>query len=92
MASDLQSSNSVPDSLYCLAAIGPITRVAHGMNMVAKEYVAAQDPIGVPVLSSFAGAARESKGALHIDLYDVEGTANALARPSSRRTPRTLAG
>jgi trehalose 6-phosphate synthase len=53
------------------------------MNLVAKEYVAAQDPEdpGVLVLSRFAGAARELKnGALLVNPYDIEGTANALAR------------
>jgi trehalose 6-phosphate synthase len=52
------------------------------MNLVAKEYVAAQDPDdpGVLVLSRFAGAARELKGALLVNPYDIEGTANAIAR------------
>ena len=55
------------------------------MNLVAKEYVAAQDPDrpGVLVLSRFAGAARELKGALLVNPYDPEGTANALARALS---------
>jgi trehalose 6-phosphate synthase len=55
------------------------------MNLVAKEYVAAQDPDdpGVLVLSRFAGAARELKRALLVNPYDIEGTANAMARALS---------
>jgi trehalose 6-phosphate synthase len=55
------------------------------MNLVAKEYVAAQrseDP-GVLVLSRFAGAARELDGAILVNPYDVEAVANAIARALS---------
>ena len=52
------------------------------MNLVAKEYVAAQAPDnpGVLVLSQFAGAAHELKGALIVNPYDIEATASAIAR------------
>jgi trehalose 6-phosphate synthase len=52
------------------------------MNLVAKEYVAAQAPDnpGVLVLSQFAGAAHELKGALIVNPYDIEATAAAIAR------------
>jgi trehalose 6-phosphate synthase len=55
------------------------------MNLVAKEYVAAQDPNdpGVLVLSRFAGAAREMDGALIVNPYDIEATANAIGRAIS---------
>jgi trehalose 6-phosphate synthase len=68
--------------LYRLAKIGLVTPLRDGMNLVAKEYIAAQDPDdpGVLVLSRFAGAARELKGALLVNPYDIEGTANAIAR------------
>ncbi|MEZ2131962.1 MULTISPECIES: alpha,alpha-trehalose-phosphate synthase (UDP-forming) [unclassified Sinorhizobium] len=68
--------------LYRLARVGLVTPLRDGMNLVAKEYVAAQDPNnpGVLVLSRFAGAARELKGSLLVNPYDIEGTANALAR------------
>lgn len=68
--------------LYRLAKIGLVTPLRDGMNLVAKEYVAAQDPEdpGVLVLSRFAGAARELRGALLVNPYDIEGTANAIAR------------
>jgi trehalose 6-phosphate synthase len=62
-----------------------VTPLRDGMNLVAKEYVAAQDPEdpGVLVLSRFAGAARELRGALLVNPYDVDGTANAIARALS---------
>ncbi|MFB2552629.1 alpha,alpha-trehalose-phosphate synthase (UDP-forming) [Ensifer soli] len=71
--------------LYRLASVGYVTPLRDGMNLVAKEYVAAQDPEkpGVLVLSRFAGAARELKGALLVNPYDTEGTANALAKALS---------
>ncbi|TXI00878.1 MAG: alpha,alpha-trehalose-phosphate synthase (UDP-forming) [Rhizobium sp.] len=75
-------SRPILAGLYRLAKIGLVTPLRDGMNLVAKEYVAAQDPEnpGVLVLSRFAGAARELKGALLVNPYDVDGTANALAR------------
>jgi len=56
-----------------------------GMNLVAKEYVAAQAPDnpGVLVLSQFAGAAQELKSALIVNPYDTEATAAAIARAFS---------
>ena len=77
---------------YRLAEIGLVTPLRDGMNLVAKEYVAAQDPDdpGVLVLSTFAGAARELDGALLVNPYDLDGVAAALARavemsPQERR-------
>src|SRR5690606_27133290 len=68
--------------LYRLAKIGLVTPLRDGMNLVAKEYIAAQNPDdpGVLVLSRFAGAARELRGALLVNPYDIEGAANAIAR------------
>jgi trehalose 6-phosphate synthase len=50
------------------------------MNLVAKEYVAAQAPEdpGVLVLSRFAGAAQQLEGALVVNPYDVQGVADAV--------------
>jgi trehalose 6-phosphate synthase len=75
-------SRPILAGLYRLAKVGLVTPLRDGMNLVAKEYVAAQDPEnpGVLVLSRFAGAARELKGALLVNPYDIEGTANSLAR------------
>jgi trehalose 6-phosphate synthase len=80
--------------LYRLAKVGLVTPLRDGMNLVAKEYIAAQDPEdpGVLVLSRFAGAARELYGALLVNPYDVESTANAVARalnmPQEERVER----
>ena len=66
---------------YRAAAIGLVTPLRDGMNLVAKEYVAAQDPEdpGVLVLSKFAGAAHELDGALLVDPYDHETVARQIA-------------
>jgi trehalose 6-phosphate synthase len=52
------------------------------MNLVAKEYVASQDPAdpGVLVLSEFAGAAAQLPGALLVNPHDLSQTAQALER------------
>lgn len=52
------------------------------MNLVAKEYVSAQDPDdpGVLVLSQFAGAAYELTAALIVNPIDIDGMADALAQ------------
>jgi len=66
--------------LYAEARVGLVTPLRDGMNLVAKEYVAAQDPEdpGVLVLSQFAGAARELTAALIVNPYDEAGIAGAL--------------
>ncbi|WP_235830208.1 alpha,alpha-trehalose-phosphate synthase (UDP-forming) [Algihabitans albus] len=65
---------------YRTARVGLVTPLRDGMNLVAKEYVASQDPEdpGVLVLSRFAGAARELDGALIVNPYDLEATAEAM--------------
>jgi trehalose 6-phosphate synthase len=71
--------------LYRGARVGLVTPLRDGMNLVAKEYVAAQnaeDP-GVLVLSRFAGAARECTAALLVNPYDHEGVAIAINRALS---------
>jgi trehalose 6-phosphate synthase len=62
------------------AKVAFVTPVRDGMNLVAKEFVAAQDPEdpGVLVLSEMAGAARELSGALQVNPYDKVGMAIAL--------------
>lgn len=68
--------------LYAEAQVGLVTPLRDGMNLVAKEYVAAQDPNdpGVLVLSQFAGAAVELDAALLINPYDAAGIAASLDR------------
>ena len=62
------------------AQVGIVTPVRDGMNLVAKEFVAAQDPSdpGVLVLSTLAGAARELTGAIMVNPYDARGMAHAI--------------
>ncbi|AKF04420.1 trehalose-phosphatase [Sandaracinus amylolyticus] len=69
-------------ALYRAADVGFITPLRDGMNLVAKEYVAAQDPAnpGALVLSRFAGAADELAGAVLTNPHDREGMARDLAR------------
>jgi trehalose 6-phosphate synthase len=65
-----------------VARVGLVTPLRDGMNLVAKEYVAAQDPEspGVLVLSRFAGAAAEMAGALLVNPHDPEDITDALDR------------
>jgi len=66
---------------FCrIAHVGLVTPLRDGMNLVAKEYVAAQDPEdpGVLVLSRFAGAAEELPQALQVNPYDPDEQAEAL--------------
>ena len=83
--------------LYAEAQVGLVTPLRDGMNLVAKEYVAAQDPDnpGVLVLSQFAGAARELDAALIVNPYDETGVAaaldRALAMPRGERIERHTA-
>ncbi len=67
----------------CRAArVGLVTPLRDGMNLVAKEFIAAQehDDPGVLVLSRFAGAAEQLKEALLVNPYDTHGTAQAIQR------------
>jgi len=66
---------------YRAAAVGLVTPLRDGMNLVAKEYVASQDPEnpGVLVLSLLAGAADELKQALLVNPHDLDGVADAIA-------------
>src|SRR5215471_16125859 len=67
---------------YRASRVALVTPLRDGMNLVAKEFVASQDPDdpGVLVLSRFAGAARELDGALIVNPFDVEAMAEALHR------------
>jgi trehalose 6-phosphate synthase len=66
--------------LYRSADVGLVTPLRDGMNLVAKEYVAAQDPEnpGVLVLSQFAGAAEELDGAILVNPHETEAMAEAI--------------
>jgi len=79
---------------YRIADVGLVTPLRDGMNLVAKEYVAAQPPDdpGVLVLSRFAGAADELTQAIIINPLDprdtVESLLAALTMPLSERRER----
>ncbi|MEJ1993744.1 MAG: alpha,alpha-trehalose-phosphate synthase (UDP-forming) [Limibacillus sp.] len=69
-------------ALFRGSQVGLVTPLRDGMNLVAKEYVAAQDSEdpGVLVLSEFAGAAEDLIEALIVNPYDVDDMAAALQR------------
>ncbi len=68
--------------LYRAACVALVTPLRDGMNLVAKEYIAAQDPAdpGVLILSRFAGAAEQLHEALMVNPYDTAHTAEAMQR------------
>jgi trehalose-6-phosphate synthase len=76
---------------YRAADVALVTPLRDGMNLVAHEFAAARtDDDGVLVLSEFAGAAKYLKGAVLVNPYDVESTANAIQsaltmKPSEKR-------
>jgi trehalose 6-phosphate synthase len=75
-------SRSTLAGLYRIARVGLVTPLRDGMNLVAKEYVAAQDPDdpGVLILSRFAGAANRLRSALLVNPSDAESVASALVQ------------
>jgi trehalose 6-phosphate synthase len=80
--------------IYRAARIGLVTPLRDGMNLVAKEYVAAQNPRdpGVLILSQFAGAAAQLQHALLVNPYSAEDVADAIDRalsmPKAERVER----
>src|SRR5205085_10364343 len=80
--------------LYRASRVALVTPLRDGMNLVAKEYLTAQDEDdpGVLVLSRFAGAAEQLPEALLVNPYDTEGTAAAtllaLQMPLEERRSR----
>ena len=80
--------------IYRAARVGLVTPLRDGMNLVAKEYVAAQNPDdpGVLVLSCFAGAAAQLESAVIVNPHSSEdmadGIARALAMPLAERRER----
>jgi trehalose 6-phosphate synthase len=81
-------------ALYRVSRAGLVTPLRDGMNLVAKEYVAAQNPDdpGVLILSKFAGAAEELAEALIVNPYDIDAMAaaidKALTMPIEERKER----
>ncbi len=66
-------------ALYRATDICLVTSLHDGMNLVAKEFVAArEDDDGVLILSRFTGASRDLRDALIVNPYDIEGMAEAI--------------
>jgi trehalose 6-phosphate synthase len=82
-------SQTILSGFYRSAEVGVVTPMHDGMNLVAKEYVAAQNPVdpGVLVLSKFAGAANELTTALIVNPHDIEGMARTIAMALSMPAP-----
>ena len=80
--------------VYRSSRIGWVTPLMDGMNLVAKEYVASQDPVdpGVLILSKFAGAAAQLTDAVLVNPYDIndmtQGLRLALEMPAEERLAR----
>jgi len=90
-------------ALYLAADVMLVTALRDGMNLVAKEYVAARsDERGALVLSEFTGAADELSGAVLVNPHDIDGMKNAItyaahmeareARTRMRRLRRRVLG
>lgn len=79
---------------FCQSDIGWVNSLQDGMNLVAKEYIAAQNPDnpGVLMLSRYAGAAEQMQAAVIIDPYQpksiIEGLKAALIMPLGERKSR----
>ena len=76
-----QHSHHEVQRYYRAAHLCMVTSLHDGMNLVAKEYVAARrDERGVLILSQFTGAARELQDAIIVNPYDIQATAVAIAQ------------
>jgi alpha,alpha-trehalose-phosphate synthase [UDP-forming] len=74
-----QHSHEEIERYYCAADLCLVTSLHDGMNLVAKEFVAARrDERGALILSQFTGAARELRDALLVNPYDIDQTAEAI--------------
>ncbi|WP_411288060.1 trehalose-6-phosphate synthase [Phenylobacterium sp.] len=78
--------------IYGAARVGLVTPLRDGMNLVAKEFVAAQNPQdpGVLILSRFAGAARQMPEALLVNPNSPEEIADALKRALTMEQPERI--
>ena len=80
-------------ALFCAADVMMVTPLRDGMNLVAKEYVAARvDLGGALVLSEFAGAAGDLRQAFLVNPYDLDGVKDTLLQSDQRSTRWTACG
>jgi trehalose-6-phosphate synthase len=76
-----QHNRQEVQAYYRIAHLCMVTSLHDGMNLVAKEYVAAKvDETGVLILSRFTGAARELRDAIIVNPYDIKSTGEAIAQ------------
>jgi alpha,alpha-trehalose-phosphate synthase [UDP-forming] len=76
-----QHSHEEVRRYYRAAHLCMVTSLHDGMNLVAKEFVAArQDERGVLILSRFTGASRDLRDAIIVNPYDIQSTGNAIAQ------------
>jgi len=76
---------------YRIAHLCMVTSLHDGMNLVAKEYVAAQqEEQGVLILSRFTGASRELRDAIIVNPYDIEATGEAIAQALRMETSERM--
>jgi trehalose 6-phosphate synthase len=76
---DRQHTHQEVEAYYRAADLCLVTSLHDGMNLVAKEFIAARhDERGVLILSCFTGAARELRDALQVNPYDIDQTAEAI--------------
>jgi alpha,alpha-trehalose-phosphate synthase [UDP-forming] len=74
-----QHNHQEIERYYSAADLCLVTSLHDGMNLVAKEFIAARrDERGVLILSQFTGAARELRDALLVNPYDIDQTAEAI--------------
>jgi trehalose 6-phosphate synthase len=74
-----QHSHNEIAPYYRAADLCLVTSLHDGMNLVAKEFLAARtDERGVLILSQFTGAARELRDALLVNPYDIDQSAEAI--------------
>lgn len=78
--------------IYRAAKIGLVTPLRDGMNLVAKEYVAAQNPEdpGVLILSRFAGAAAQLTEAILVNPYSAEEVSDAILQAMRMDRPERI--
>jgi trehalose 6-phosphate synthase len=80
-------------AVFRAARVGLVTPIRDGMNLVAKEYVASQDPAdpGMLVLSRLAGAAAELQDAILVNPYDIDAVADGIEQALSMSLEERLA-
>jgi len=85
-------SRDVLAGIYRAAKIGLVTPLRDGMNLVAKEYIAAQDPEdpGVLILSRFAGAAEQMQEAVLVNPHSAEEISDAISQALTMPRPERI--